>query len=158
MIPKWALLKKPTETAPNINNGFDEFVNEARRSASIFVNCFSCLSLAVSFAPAGYPDAIPIAHAKPPTPGTRNNGLIKGSRSTPINLTTPNPINNSVTIKNGRREGKTISHHIFSPLIEASTDSRGKAINDMAIIRTISAKKIVFSLDRNTIQASPKGN
>ena len=53
------------------------------------VNCPSCLSRAVNFAPAGKPEAIPIAHANPPTPGTLNNGLISGSNITPINVDNP---------------------------------------------------------------------
>ena len=111
------------ETAPKIKSGLEELVNETRRSASVFVTCPSCRSLAEIFAPAGFPEAIPIAHAKPPTPGTRNNGRISGSNKIPINLTTPNPINISETIKKGKRDGNTISSHVSNPRMEAETDS-----------------------------------
>lgn len=92
-------MKKPTATAPKINNGFDEFVKETRRSASILVNCLSCLSLVVNFAPEGKPEAIPIASTNPPTPGTRKMGRINGSNNTPTNLTIPKLINSSDKIK-----------------------------------------------------------
>jgi hypothetical protein len=65
-------------------------------------------------------------------------------------LTTPKPINISETIKNGKREGNTISHHIFRPRIEASTDSWGKAIIETAIIVTEHARRMVFNFERYT--------
>ena len=87
-----------------MNNGLEEFVKETRRSPSIRVNCFSNRSLAVNLAPEGNPDANPIAHTNPPTPGTRKKGRINGSRITPKKLTTPKLINNSEIIKNGSRK------------------------------------------------------
>src|SRR5690606_24911908 len=139
MIPKLGFLKNPTATAPNIKSGLEELVNETSLSASIFVSCPSCLSLAVNLAPAGNPVAIPIAHVNPPTPGTPNNGLINGSRSTPMNLTTPNPINNSEITKKGKRDGNTISHHICKPDMDASTDSLGRDIIEIAMKDTPNA-------------------
>lgn len=148
MIPKRGLWKKPTETAPKINKGLEEFVKETRRSASICVNCPSWRNLAVNFAPAGKPEASPIAQTNPPTPGTLNRGLISGSSKTPINLTTPKPINISDTMKKGSNEGKTISHHILSPRCEASNDSCGKEISETANIVTETDKKTVFNFER----------
>jgi hypothetical protein len=72
---------------------------------------------------------------------------MRGSSRTPRKLTTPKPINISETIKKGKSEGKTISHHIFKPLIEASRDSFGNEINEAAISVTVKDKKRVFSLD-----------
>ncbi|GIN74391.1 hypothetical protein J14TS2_48660 [Bacillus sp. J14TS2] len=92
--------------------------------------------------------AMPMAQANPPTPGTRKKGLIKGSRSTPKNLTTPNPINNSDMTKNGKSDGKTISHHIFNPRMDAFNDSSGIAIMDMAIKETDVANSNVFIFDK----------
>lgn len=67
-----------------------------------------------------------------------------------MNFTTPKPISISDTMKKGSNEGNTISHHIFNPLIDASTDSWGKEINEMAIKVTESARVTVFNLERNT--------
>jgi len=93
---------------------------------------------------------MPIAQTNPPTPGTLNNGLINGLSRTPIKRTTPKPISISETMKNGSREGKTISHHIFKPLIDASKDSCGKDMREAAIKVTEAARNSVFNLDLNT--------
>jgi hypothetical protein len=53
-------------------------------------------------------------------------------------------------MKKGSNEGKTISHHISNPLMDASTDSWGNEINEMAIKVTESARVTVFNLERNT--------
>jgi hypothetical protein len=82
---------------------------------------------------------------------------MKGSSNTPMNLTTPKPINISETIKNGKSEGNTISHHILSPRIEASKDSWGKEISEAANIVTDIDKKIVFSFERNNKWTSFQG-
>src|SRR5690606_6319057 len=67
-----------------------------------------------------------------------------------MNFTTPKPISISDTMKKGSNEGKTISHHIFNPLMDASTDSWGNEINEMAIKVTESARVTVFTFERNT--------
>src|SRR5699024_2001160 len=88
--------------------------------------------------------AIPIIQPKLPTPGTLNNGRIMGSNKTPKKCTTPNEINNSAVIKNGSREGNTISHHILSPRILASKAWLGKMIKLTPIQTTVVAKKNVL--------------
>lgn len=110
----------------------------------------------MNLAPAGNPEASPIAQTKPPTPGTRNKGRMNGSSITPINLTTPKLINNSEKIKKGRREGKTIVHHMFKPPLEASKDSWGKIIKPTAIMVTVMANTIVLDFDLSKVKPPPK--
>ena len=81
--------------ATKMNSGLEEFVKQTSLSPSIRVNCFSNRSLAVNLAPAGNPDASPIAQTNPPNPGTRKKGRINGSRITPKKLTTPKLMSNS---------------------------------------------------------------
>jgi hypothetical protein len=50
-------------------------------------------------------------------------------------------------IKNGSKDGKTISHHILSPRREASKDSFGKAIMEPAKIITDIDRTIVFNFE-----------
>jgi hypothetical protein len=72
---------------------------------------------------------------------------MRGSNRTPMNVTTPKPINISETMKKGKRAGKTIFHHIFKPRIEASKDSCGNKISETANTVTETDKKMVFNLD-----------
>ncbi|EMI13520.1 hypothetical protein C883_3360 [Bacillus stratosphericus LAMA 585] len=118
-----------------MNKGFEELVNDTRRSASILVSCPSCRSLVVNLAPEGKPEAIPIASTNPPTPGTRKIGRINGSNNTPTNLTIPKLINSSDKIKKGSSDGKTTSHHIASPFFDACKEACGCVI-------TVAVKKI----------------
>lgn len=50
-------------------------------------------------------------------------------------------------IKNGSKDGKTISHHILSPRRDASNDSLGKVIKEPAKIMTDIDRKIVFNFE-----------
>lgn len=74
-----------------------------------------------------------------------------------MNLTTPKLINNSEKIKKGRREGKTIFHHIFSPPLEASKDSWGKMIKPIVIIVTVRANNTVLDFDLSKVQPPLEG-
>lgn len=73
-----------------------------------------------------------------------------------MNFTTPYPINSSETMKNGSKDGKTTSHHITKPRLDASNDSFGKKINPNATSEIEMASRIVFSLERVTY--SPPAN
>jgi len=67
-----------------------------------------------------------------------------GSNKTPINLTTPNEINSSDAIKNGKSDGNTTSHHKFNPRILASSAGSGNLINDTVINTVILESNMVF--------------
>lgn len=65
-----------------------------------------------------------------------------GSIITPIKRTTPKQINNSLIIKKGSNDGKTIPHHISNPVNEDSNAAFGyiiiekaKSVVKIAIIR-----------------------
>ncbi|MNC59484.1 hypothetical protein D3C75_1092970 [compost metagenome] len=62
---------------------------------------------------------------KPPIPGTRNKGRISGSKSEPKKWTMPKPSISSASTRNGNREGKSTSHQIRMPRMEALITSLG---------------------------------
>lgn len=111
------ILKKPIDTAPKINRGFEELEKDTSLSASCLEIWFSCLNLAVNFAPAGNPEAIPIAQTNPPAPGTLKTGRISGSKNTPIKRTTPIDIRISETIKKAARKEKQCSTTYVIPAL-----------------------------------------
>src|SRR5690625_1058624 len=124
-MPIEGVFKKLTAITAIIKIGLEAMVNDTRRSASIFVNNFSFLMLAVNATPVGNPLAIPIAQIKLPTPGTLKRGRIIGWKRTPIKRTTPNCISSSPVTKNGNKDGKTEFVQTNSPCVLALTVSVG---------------------------------
>ncbi|BAR75211.1 SD04227p, putative [Bacillus cereus G9241] len=101
-------------------------------------------SLALNLAPAGNPEAIPIAQTNPPIPGTRKSGRISGSNITPINFTTPILMRSSAMMKNGKSEGNTTSHHIFNPRMEACKAAWGWSTREKVKKSVDMVRKAVF--------------
>ena len=115
----------PTATAPIIKRGSAVLANETRRSPSSRVQSPARRMRPGDLAPRGYPEANPIATAKPPTPGMRKTGRIKGSSRTPTKWMTPSPIKISDMVKKGRRAGRTTSNQSMSPSNDASKAASG---------------------------------
>src|SRR5690625_3358527 len=140
--------------APNKNSGLEALEKATSLSASYREICSVSRSRAVIFAPAGNPLAIPTIQAKLPTPGTLNNGRMRGSNKTPINWTTPKLINNSAIIKNGSNEGNTTSHQACRPLMLANNDCSGYIMSAVVIIIKKKNKDKEWKIDRNNITPS----
>jgi len=80
---------------------------------------------------------------------------MKGSKKTPRNFTTPKAINISDIIRNGNKEGKTISSQISSPRTDASNDSSGMIIRAEAIKTAVLARLTDLKIDLFNIDPFP---
>src|SRR5699024_656702 len=141
----------PTASAPKMNNGLAIFVTEIRRAASTGGICFRIRNIALIFAPEGYRLAISIIQAELPMPGILSKGRIIVSNKTPIDITTPQRVNNSAAIKNGSKDGNTTRHHISSTRILAWKLISGNIIMESEINKSINAMNIVYNFCFNLL-------
>ena len=120
MYPIFLLFKKLIPIVPNIKRGPELLVKANNLSASSLVNTSFSFKLTITFAPAGYPQTIPIINAIAPSPGTLNNFPIIFFKYFPAIYIIFVLHKSSVATKKGNKLGTTDVIHRASPYLAAS--------------------------------------